>query len=117
MSKNAIAPAVPRRKSCRNAGGTFGINKSFRQDIPVASSDLAERFVNGKCADGGRSEVVCDDTEEEALLAMLRKSATSELSKRSTISKLSTPPIVWLAVKRAWRRLTRAMYAASSKPC
>jgi hypothetical protein len=59
-------------------------------------------------ADGDHSQSVCDDTAE-ALIAMLRTSATSAPSRSGTISKLAAAPShLRTAFKRAWPRRPRA---------
>ena len=46
-------------------------NETFSQDIPTAKSDLAERFVNGKYADGDNFEGRVFENTGEALFAIV----------------------------------------------
>jgi hypothetical protein len=85
----------------------FGINETFGRDTPPAESNSAACSLSGKDAAGESPEGVCDHTEEK-LLAMLRDSATDQLSDRSTVSKLTSAPTrLFLTVKRAWMRRAR----------
>jgi hypothetical protein len=86
----------PERKSL---SGDSVTNEISSQNISTTQS----------VSDGDHSEGVCDNTEE-ALISMLRTSATSELSRPSAISKLAAAPAhLRTAFKKAWMRRPRAM--------
>jgi len=83
----------------KSPSGVFITNEISRQEISTAQS----------LADGDHSESVGDNTAE-ALIAMVRTSASSELSRPSAISKLAAAPAhLRTAFKKAWMRRTRAM--------
>jgi len=82
-------------------------NETFSQDTPMAESDLAERFVDGKYADGLLHPFRTTSDEETSL----KTSPNPEsMVLGSLASKLpAAPTLLWLSLKRAWMRNMRAM--------
>lgn len=71
-----------------SAGVRSATNETFIQDMPMAKSDLAERFVSGKYADGENFEGHVFDNTAEALLAiaeMVGQIREQGLDRKSTL--------------------------------